>query len=241
VASCVIAMDDLIQSYQFFKAEKSREGWFTNQDLVNQFNKIEQLIKDFHEDCDILITFDNSMIHHAKVPNGLDVKNLKLKPGLASTANGIFMRDGWFIKDGVKLAQSMFFTNAVGVNDQKGAREILSEKGKSKKPGTQHDLNMQCYPCKKKIPRVDPEDPDYSRSDSCCASYVLSQEPDFLGQRECLIEVVEAVGFEISFYLKYHCELNYIEMIWGCLKSYQRRNCTCIFKDPETTLPSNNR
>jgi hypothetical protein len=32
--------DDLILSYQFFKAGKSREGKFTNQDLVNEFSKI---------------------------------------------------------------------------------------------------------------------------------------------------------------------------------------------------------
>ena len=60
----------------------------------------------------------------------------------------------------------------------------------------------------------------------CCASYVLSQEPDFQEQKEWLTEVVNAEGFDIVFFPKYHCELNYIEMIWGWVKSYHRRTCT---------------
>jgi hypothetical protein len=91
------------------------------------------------------------MTHHGKSPDALDVKNLKLKPGIASTANGVFMKDGWLMKDGVKVAQSMSFTNAAGKKDQRGARDILPEREKSKKPGTVHDLNMQCYPCKKRF------------------------------------------------------------------------------------------
>ena len=62
----------------------------------------------------------------------------------------------------------------------------------------------------------------------CCAQYVLSQQPDFLEQKEWLTEVVEAAGFHVIFFPKYHCELNFIEMIWGWIKSYHRRNCTII-------------
>jgi hypothetical protein len=53
----------------------------------------------------------------------------------------------------------------------------------------------------------------------------LSQQPDFLSQKEWLSEVVERSGHEIIFYPKYHCELNYIEMVWAYLKAKLRREC----------------
>jgi hypothetical protein len=71
----------------------------------------------------------------------------------------------------------------------------------------------------------------------CCATYVLSQEADFLEQKEWLSEVVEAAGFEIIYFPKYHCELNFIEMIWGWIKSYHRRMCTYNYNDLKNNLP----
>ena len=56
-----------LKSYTFFEASVAREGWFTNKDLVAQFDLIVPLIKELHDDCDILVAFDNSMTHHAKV------------------------------------------------------------------------------------------------------------------------------------------------------------------------------
>jgi len=40
-------------------------------------------------------------------------------------------------------------------------------------------------------------------------------EPDFLEQKEWLTEEIEMLGHKIIFYPKYHCELNFIENIWG--------------------------
>ena len=71
----------------------------------------------------------------------------------------------------------------------------------------------------------------------CCATFVLSQEPDFLEQKEWLSEVVEQAGFEIIFFPKYHCELNFIEMIWGWIKSHHRRTCSYNYNDLKNRLP----
>lgn len=76
----------------------------------------------------------------------------------------------------------------------------------------------------------------HDRTVSCCARYRLSQEPDFLGQREWLREVVEDAGHKIIYYPKFHCELNYIEMAWAYLKSYLRRNCAYTFSDLEEKI-----
>jgi hypothetical protein len=73
---------------------------------------------------------------------------------------------------------------------------------------------------------------------NCCLSCVLRNEPDFKEQVEWLTEVVEKAGFKIKFFPKFHCEFNFIEMIWGWAKSYHRRTCTYNFKDLKTRLPT---
>ena len=65
----------------------------------------------------------------------------------------------------------------------------------------------------------------------------FGNEPDFLAQEEWLTQVVHEAGFEIIFYPKYHCEPNYIEMIWGWAKSYHRRTCTYNYKYLKERLP----
>ena len=50
-------------------------------------------------------------------------------------------------------------------------------------------------------------------------------------------ETVLAMGFTIIFPPKYHCELNFIEQIWGWLKNYHRRTCTYNRADLERELP----
>ena len=66
---------------------------------------------------------------------------------------------------------------------------------------------------------------------------MLSNEPDFLEQTEWLTEVVTAAGFKIKFFPKYHCEFNFIEMVWGWAKSHHRRTCTYNYKDLKERLP----
>ena len=48
----------------------------------------------------------------------------------------------------------------------------------------------------------------------CCASYVLSQVEFFLEQEEWLSEAAKRAGLHAIFHQKYHCESNYIKMVW---------------------------
>jgi hypothetical protein len=61
---------------QLFKAGISREGWFTNQHLVNQFNGCIDVIRHYHPNCELTIAFDNSMTHRARAPDGLEASRL---------------------------------------------------------------------------------------------------------------------------------------------------------------------
>ena len=66
----------------------------------------------------------------------------------------------------------------------------------------------------------------------------LNLQPDFAAQKGWLEETVVAMGFTIIFSPKYHCELNFIEQIWGWLKSYHRRTCTYNRVELERELPN---
>ena len=67
---------------------------------------------------------------------------------------------------------------------------------------------------------------------------VLSNEPDFKEQRSWLSETVEFYpGCDLFFYPNFHCELNFIEMVWGWTKSHHRTHCTYDYKDLKTGLP----
>ena len=61
----------------------------------------------------------------------------------------------------------------------------------------------------------------------------------FLTVDKCwLEETVERLGYSLLFLPKFHCELNFIEMLWGYVKAQLRRICTfSSLKDLETRLP----
>jgi hypothetical protein len=165
------------------------------------------------------------MSHHAKAPDGLCAKSLNLSDGGANVKP---MRPGWFIRDGTLERVEQNMQHADGT--QKGLRIILRERGKHLSD-LGYELVKICHPCKLRLT-------DEQRRESglclerCCAVKVLSQEPDFLEQREWLTEVVERNGqFKILFYPKMHCELNFIEMLWGWLKCHHRKNCSYNFED----------
>ena len=110
---------------------------------------------------------------------------------------------------------------------QKGLNTILIEREKQfNEQG--HRLCKICKSCLHKTPHAERE----NKTEKCCATYyVPSEEPDFKAQQPWLQEEVEKHGFHIMFYPKYHCGLNWIEMVWGWINSYHRRNCTYSFKD----------
>ena len=65
----------------------------------------------------------------------------------------------------------------------------------------------------------------------CCAFHVLDNEPDYALQKPWLEEEVLKLGHNFFLYPKYHCELNFIEMIWGYVKSYHRSRCEYSYKE----------
>ena len=69
------------------------------------------------------------------------------------------------------------------------------------------------------------------------ARELLSQQPDFIQQKEWLEETVTNAGYYIDYYPKYHCEFNYIEMFWGAAKAWTRARCSFNFNDLVVLVP----
>jgi hypothetical protein len=161
--------------------------------------------------------------------DGLDAKKLNLSDG---GKNVPLLRSTTFVNaEGVIVQQSM----QTDAGKQKGIQSILAERGKFKNDFG-HSLRKMCHGCNTLKGAQLKEYHESTRQ--CCGTRVLSEEPDFARQQEYLAEEVEKWdGCSIIFYPKYHCELNFIEMVWGWTKCYHRRSCTYNFKDLERELP----
>jgi hypothetical protein len=52
----------------------------------------------------------------------------------------------------------------------------------------------------------------------CCMYRVLSLQDDFLTETPMIQSIIEKAGHVCLFLLRFHCELNTIELLWGYAK-----------------------
>ena len=57
-----------------------------------------------------------------------------------------------------------------------------------------------------------------SDSKWCCLYRVISLQDDFINEKPMIQHYLEEQGHLCVFYLKFHCEFNSIEMLWGHAK-----------------------
>jgi len=159
-----------------------------------------------HPDCQALFCFDQSSNHGANAPDALISNRMNLNRG---GAHAPVMRDGWFFKNGEKVAQSM--NDPTGV--PKGIKVVLMERGLWPSGGIRLDCADSCP----------------VGSSSCCARAILAAQADFQAQRSGIAEIVEDAGHAVEFYPKFHCECNFIERVWGEAKRVARAECDYLF------------
>lgn len=110
----------------YFSPGKNQEGFWRNEDLVNQLKGDNGAIakaKSLHPGCELVFVFDNSSNHHARPPTGLDAKPFNLSPGGKNFPTA--MRNGYYTKDGVQVEQSFYDADGKA----KGLMQTLRERG----------------------------------------------------------------------------------------------------------------
>ncbi|CAG8646497.1 15974_t:CDS:2 [Cetraspora pellucida] len=183
----------------------NRDSYWTISDVAQQLkNRAIPIFEAMHSGCVAIFAFDNSSNHAAFANDALVVSRMNFKSGgQQPQMRNTYMRDG--------TLQEMNYPNST----PKGMYQVLEERGL-----TYPNLKIICSDCKKRAPQ----------EHDCCATRILSLEPDFANQKSLLEEIVEEAGHKIIFYPKFHCELNYIESYWGAVKVNTHANCDYSFK-----------
>jgi hypothetical protein len=188
-----VPVGSVAATLRIIKPGKNSDGYWTNQDLVDQLKITITIFEILHPDCVALFAFDNSANHHNYAPDALKARCLNKSDG---GKNVPLLRPGWFLKEGIRVVQSMQFS-VNGQLKQKGIQRILQERGL-------WNGNIQL----------------------AAGRQLLDKQPDFASQQEWLTETISAQGHRIIFYPKFHPEFNWIEIFWGSTKRYTRKHCT---------------
>jgi hypothetical protein len=208
-------------AHVLFKAGKNREGYFTNENILEQTKKAMDIAQKYYPDDDHIFVFDNATTHLKWPDTALSAQKMTKGPSKTFGAevtvivNGKpqYTVDGKPQKRTIPMGPGTFadgtpqsFYNENGTF--KGMTRILQECGLT----TESKLKAQCEKFK-----CAPDATD------CCQRQVLYNQPDFANQDSALEIACKARGFEVMFLPKFHCELNFIEQCWGHSKRVYRQ------------------
>lgn len=219
-----------------FRAGKNRDGYFTNEEICDQLLASMDLVAELYPDEHHVFVFDNAKTHLKRPEDGLSALNLSMRSSKPDKnflvlvtkrdEQGKPVKDdhGQVVKEKVRMRdgtlpdgtpQPLYFPPGhAKAGLFKGMRCILEERGI---PAGQLKLKAQCdksFSCR-----------NASRpagSAPCCCRKALYDQPDFRNQKSRLEELAEKRGYRVLFYPKFHCELNFIEQVWGYSKRIYR-------------------
>ena len=216
------------------KAGKSREGYYTNDDIISQFNKAVDIAQKYFPSDDHAFLYDNATTH-TKCPDGsLSARNMpkhtskpdknwlveinEKKPDgkLVYTSDGKIQKKRVRM-EGAKFAdgspQSLYFEDDHPLSPGlfKGMTVILQERGLHEEAKLKHECSkFQCPPAP----------PDYAVN--CCQRRVLFNQKDFVEVKSVLKTTAKSRGVQLLFVPKFHCEVNFLEQNWGYAKRVYR-------------------
>ncbi|KAF8584556.1 hypothetical protein K439DRAFT_1616644 [Ramaria rubella] len=142
--------------------------------------------------------------------------------------------------------QSMVFTSAdtndpqlIGkpkgmaqICEEHGLTQVISAANKGRVVGTCSSCKMSATKCTKLEEEARKRMEEYgeptylddaslgvqSNRNDCCMFRALAGQSDFANEKSMLQTIIEAAGHQCIFLLKFHCELNPIEPLWGFAK-----------------------
>ncbi|KAG1803044.1 hypothetical protein EV424DRAFT_1582458 [Suillus variegatus] len=160
----------LVEASQTLEYGKNYNGYWTGELFVKQLK--EKIIPAFENThgpgYQALFMVDNSQGHSAYSEDALLVSRMNVKPG----GKQAHMRDGWFMRDGIKVIQQMVYPpdHPEFPNELKGMKAVLAERGLS-----QQRLRGKCKKCE-------------SDSLACCYKRILELQADFQEQKSLVQE-----------------------------------------------------
>jgi hypothetical protein len=208
-------------AWVYFKAGKTRDGYFTAELIQAQTEKAMDLLQKWYPEFKHVFIFDN-VTTHLKHPDTAP-SACKMTKGRSETfgvdvnvevdGKPVYLPNGKPKKMRVKMGPGRFTDRTVHVFYDaadwfKGMTGLLMERGLTEEA----KLNAQC-----KDFRCTPG------ATACCQRRVLYNQPDFAIQESVLETRCNACGFEVLFLPKFHCELNFIEQCWGHMKRIYRQ------------------
>ena len=223
IASCfmdflTLLLLSLAEARTLFKAGKARDGYFTNEDVIQQATRAMDILdKDFPDERHVF-SYDNATTHLKRHPDALSATKMTLNSSVNFLCTAVIdgkdvkvhMRDGQF-PDGTP--QALYYPDGhPEAGSFKGMRQLILERNaKGAKLPDPTKLKAQCKKFDCELGRID-----------CCCRRILYNQPDFTNQKSILEEVCESRGYGVIFSPKYHCELSFIEQCWGYAKRIYR-------------------
>ncbi|KAF8546040.1 hypothetical protein OG21DRAFT_1380904, partial [Imleria badia] len=205
-----------------FKAGKSQDGYFTNDNIVAHATQAMDILAKYYPNEDHVLIFDNAMTHLKHADDALAARRMPKGPsatwGISKVScdnkgNIILGENGRPVKEKVRMGdgrlpdgtpQSLYFPEGhEKASWFKGMAQILIECGYTDSSG----LKTECKDFKCPADRVD-----------CCCRCLLYTQPNFTKVESLLETTCRRRGFNVIFLPKFHCELNFIEQCWGDAK-----------------------
>lgn len=207
----------------FFRAGKNREGYFGHENFISQVKKAVDIFEERMPGRVALFAFDNATTHQKRAEDALSARHMPRNPchWKSKFVPKEHMRAGMLANGS---AQNFYYpedsTPQAGMF--KGMAKILEERGYNTSGLRAECPGFKCADLKSK---------------ECCCRHILFNEPDFKAQKSAVEEYIESRGHKVIFYPKFHCELNFIEQVWGRAKyHYRMMPCPRNEKDMEQII-----
>jgi transposase len=203
-----------------FKAGKAREGYFTNENVLEQAQCAMEIATKYYPADNHVFVFDNATTHLKRPATAISARKMTKNPSKTFGCEVTVFENGRirYKTDGKPEKKKLpmdsgtyadgsvheFYQNGVFI----GMAKILEQRGLT----TAAKLKAECknFKCP-------------TNATTCCQRRVLYNQPDFAEQESALEILCHSQGFEVIFLPKFHCELNFIEQCWGHSKRVYRQ------------------
>jgi hypothetical protein len=172
--------------------------WWDHAQLLAQVDHAMAIFEEVHPECVALFLFDHSSAHASLGPDALRAFDM-------NKSNGGKQR---------KQKDTVIPMNNPSVECRGKPQKMTTEAGMPK--GLQQMLEERGFDIRGMRVKCSPVCP--FENNNCCMARLLSKQDDFRLQISLLEQKIHACRHICVFLLKFHCELNPIEMV--CLKCF---------------------